>query len=69
MLFNCFFFTHNILKLRTTSDVMVYACHSNLSIIDRVVVLIIDHAFDPMMHLGSNTNKEEIKAFKYQVHS
>lgn len=48
---------------------MVYACHSDLCITDGVVVLIIDHAFDPMMHLGSNTNKDEINAFKYQVHS
>lgn len=39
---------------------MVYARHGNLRISDGVVVLIIDHAFDPMMHLESNTNKEEI---------
>ena len=43
------------LPVLTAGDIVVDPGYSHLSAADGIVVLIIHHAFNPMMHLGERT--------------
>ena len=44
-----------VLPVLTAGDIVVDPGHGHLSAADGIVILIVHHAFNPMMHLGERT--------------
>ena len=47
------------LPVLTAGDIVVDPGHGHLSVADGIVVLVVHHAFDTMMHLGERTAEED----------